>query len=102
LALYGFDNFRVAMTCRADGDPRVAIEKGVSICILNPHAARALGDERVRARVRRRDEFAVGFDNFQRERTGKRGFDFRAFNFGRCDSRHKDYSPSFGKAEKWK
>jgi hypothetical protein len=91
LLLDGADDFRVAVSGRADSNSGVAIEKYIAVNVCDPHAFSLFCDEfERRARVRGRDELRVGFDDLLPKGAGQRGIDLR-FLRG-CDCGHDTFS----------
>src|SRR5579871_373175 len=68
LALNGIDHSGVTMTRGNHGDAGIEIEKTVAVHIFHDGALAALGDQRVGACVRRRNDLAVALDNPPRTR----------------------------------
>ena len=63
LLLNGRDHMRMAVAGRRDGDSGGEVEKFVSINVGDHDAASLLGNERIRASVRRRNIFAIAGEN---------------------------------------
>ena len=75
----GFDHAWMRMSSRADGDSGIEIKEDVAVYIFDHRAFAALDDERVRARVGRRNIFGVLLNNGYGLRAGKFGFQRRQF-----------------------
>jgi len=77
VVLDGTDNFGMAMTRRAHGDARVAVEKNIAVDVFDPDAFAAFGDQlEVRPRIGRIDEFGVGLNDCATFGAGQFGLDF--------------------------
>src|SRR6202142_2940812 len=72
----------MAVSGRGHGDPCRKIEELVTIYVFDHNATAALGNQRIGARVRRRNEFFVARKNALGVGAGKRFFRLRAGN--RC------------------
>ena len=77
LFLDGGDDLRMAMAGGDDGDARGEIEEGVAVHVFDQRAAAGLRDQRIVARVGRRDHGVIALDNFLRFRAGQRGDEVR-------------------------
>ena len=71
----------MAMPGGNDGDSGREIEKGISVHILHHGAAARLCDQRVIARVGRRDHIVVALDDLLRFGAGKGGYEMGQFPF---------------------
>ena len=69
------DDARMAMPRGADGDPRREVEVQVAVHVFDHRPVAALDRQRIRPRVRRRDEPFVGLDQLARNRPGGRSAD---------------------------
>ena len=88
LLLNGFDDFRMAVAGRTDRHTRVAVEKNVTVNVLDPNATTAFGDEfKGWARVSGINKFGICFNDLLTFRTGQLGLDFRAAGCD-CSGRH--------------
>ena len=65
-------DFGMAMTRRNHRNPRSEVEELVSIRIFQPNSPPALGHQRIRARIARRDQPMIGFNNSPRLRSRQR------------------------------
>ena len=63
LLLNSGDHFRMAMAGRGHGNPSGEIEELIAIHIFDHNAAAALGNQRIRARVGRRNVFLIAREN---------------------------------------
>ena len=70
LFLNGGDNLGMAMAGGADGDAGGEVHEHVAVHVFDHRAAPALGDQRVIARVRRRHELGVSFEDALGVRSG--------------------------------
>ena len=78
----GLDDLGVADAGRVDGDAGRAVEKAIAVDVLDDRALAAGDDERIVARVGRRHEFLVAFDDRPGLRARKRRVDFRGLHAG--------------------
>ena len=76
------DDARVAMSGGDDGDARREIEEGVAVDIFDHGAVAAFRDQRVIARVRRREHGGVALNDFLGFRAWQLGDELRQFYFG--------------------
>jgi hypothetical protein len=83
LFLNRFDNFRVAVSRRADGDPCRKIEENVSINVFDNCAASPLCNQGILPRIGRRHEFAVLLHDALGKGSGQLCYQARKFHF-RC------------------
>src|SRR2546423_11446128 len=91
LILNRFNNLRVAMTRRADGNASVAIQKDVAVNVCDPDALAPLCNELERwARVRRVHPLRVLFYNLPPYGAGQLCFNLRLS--GRCNCGHDTFS----------
>ena len=72
----GLDDVGVGVAGGVDRDARRAVEEHVAVHVLDHRPGAALDDQRVAARVRRRDDRAIALDNRPGARTGQRSLDF--------------------------
>ena len=66
------DNLRMAVSSRADGNPRREIEEIVTVHVFHNSAMTALGHQRIVACIRRRHEFRILLQNPLGIRPGQR------------------------------
>ena len=83
LVLNGLHHTRMAVPGRADGDSGGEVEEQVAIHVLEHQAVAAFDGQRIRPRVRRRDELFVDGDQFERDRSRGGSSDVR--RCGRCE-----------------
>ena len=74
------DNFRVSVAGRTHGDARGEIQEAIAIDIPDFRTAAVRHDEWIIARIRRRDDCRVAFDQRARFRTRQLGSDTRLAN----------------------
>ena len=70
----GFDHARMGMPGGNDGDARIEIEEAIAIHVFDHGAFAAFDDQRITARIGRRNDCAIAFNDRFRLRTGKFGY----------------------------
>jgi len=78
LLLNGSNHFRMAMAGRSHSDPSGKVEELIAVHIFDHNAAAAPGNQRIGARVGRRNVFLIARENTSGVRARERGLELGA------------------------